>query len=55
MKVFDFERAYSLMISCTDIFGRDWISMERIEKNNTPYLRISYKNIYLDFSCYKYC
>ena len=50
MKVFDFERAYSLMISCTDIFGRDWISIERVEKNNTPYLRISYKNSSVNFS-----
>lgn len=55
MKVFDFERAYKLVMACTKIFGREWFSAERIEKNDTPYLRLGYKNIYLDFSCYRLC
>lgn len=55
MKIFDFERAYNLVMSCTDIFGREWISVERINKHGDPCLRISYKDISLDFRCYKYC
>lgn len=55
MKVFDYERAHKLIKACTEIFGREWFSVEVIEKNYTPFLRLGYKNIYLDFSCYRLC
>lgn len=52
MKEFDFKRAIQIVLECTEIFGRDWLTIEPIDDY---YLRIGYKNIYLDFSCYKYC
>ena len=50
MKVFDFERAIDIVYSSIDIFGEDWVTVERIGN----FLRVGYKDIYLDFSCYKY-
>ena len=51
MKVFDFERAEKIIAECVNIFEDDWITVEKIGN----FLRIGYKNLYLDFSCYKYC
>ena len=52
---FDYERAFMLMNICADIFDDEWFTVERFEKNNKFYLRISYKDTQFDFKCYRYC
>lgn len=55
MKVFDSERANNIIAACNKIFKYDEISAIAIIKNNDPCLKICYKDIQLDFKCYRYC
>ena len=56
MKVFDSERANAIIARCNNIFRNNEASAIVIfNENNDPCLKICYKDIQLDFKCYRYC